>query len=118
MWHPDLLEISGVARSCKGSREPSPKIEPRLVGDPSHLVLLCSDEGSAKIFRKVRSREMDIRTPLFRRDSDVVTEEWTKISQNRACTGVALSLRQNFLGPGEYLSESNVVFHDLQDGMI
>jgi hypothetical protein len=29
--HPDVLEISGVARSCKGSREPSPKIEPRLV---------------------------------------------------------------------------------------
>ena len=116
--HPDLLEISGVARSCKGSREPSPKIEPRLVGDPSHLVFLCSDDGSAKIFREVRSREMDIRTPLFRRDSDVVTEEWIKISQNRVRTGVALSLRQNLSRSRRIFVRINVVFHDLQDGMI
>jgi hypothetical protein len=38
---------------------------------------------------------MDVRTPLFRRDSDVVTEERINISQNRVCTGVALSLRQS-----------------------
>src|ERR1700732_1380439 len=34
------LEISGVVPSCKGSREPSPAIERRLVGDSSHLVFL------------------------------------------------------------------------------